>query len=275
MGSSILNRSVAASLEVRADGDGRTLCGIAVPYDTPTTINDWLSTYTESFSRGAFRNAIANPRSVKLLSQHDRGANPLGVATVLRDDHAGLYSEFHVSRTQAGDETLELAKDGALSFSVGFVPVDPAPRSFEDDGAHVVRKLVDLREVSTVTWPAYQAAKISGVRSALGALATANEIREAEGLPPLAPDELERLQGALLLAREGKTLSKETQGKLREALTHVGNANDVLAGMLPDDAAGSDEADAARAAEVARIRHQIRVLRMRQKIVAKGLSRPR
>ena len=118
-----LIRTNVADLTIRSDG--RTIAGIAVPYGTATTITERGSRYEEIFRPGAFKRSIAERGSkVKLLAQHDRDAMPLGVATLLREEAAGLYGEFRVSATAKGDEILELVRDGAVdSFSVGFRPI--------------------------------------------------------------------------------------------------------------------------------------------------------
>jgi hypothetical protein len=50
--SETLYRVTPADLEIR--GDGRTVAGIAVPFDEPTPIRDSFGGYTEVFRRGAF-----------------------------------------------------------------------------------------------------------------------------------------------------------------------------------------------------------------------------
>ena len=155
-----LVRSISADLEVR--GDGRTVRGLAVPYNEPTEIRDSLGSYTETFRPGAFTDAIRRPESVKFLALHDRQRLPLGRALLLTDTTAGLVGEFRVSATTAGDEVLELVKDGALDgLSVGFEPIKDrwnAARS------QVERIKANLREVSLTPWPAYAGATVTGVR---------------------------------------------------------------------------------------------------------------
>ena len=48
----VLTRGWPADLEVR--GDGRTVVGIACPFDAPTEIRDGSGRYLERFKRGAF-----------------------------------------------------------------------------------------------------------------------------------------------------------------------------------------------------------------------------
>lgn len=159
--SELISRAFA-DLEVRADTTGRTIHGIVVPFGVTARVSDGGPSYEEQFQRGAFAKTIAERGArVKLLSQHEARRNPLGRATLLREDAAGLYGEFAVSRTTAGDEALELVRDGALdAFSVGFSPI-----KHRKEGKVTVRTEVALREASLVTFPAYQDAVVTGVRS--------------------------------------------------------------------------------------------------------------
>lgn len=179
-----ITREFTPDLEVRASGDGRTIAGIVVPFETPARVSDGGPAYDEMFRMGAFAKTIAERGDrVKLLSQHMAGRNPLGRATMLREDVAGLYGEFKVSKTRDGDDALELVRDGALdSFSVGFAPVKHVK-----EGKTVVRTEVALREASLVTFPAYADARISAVR-ALDILESLTEAERQELITALATD---------------------------------------------------------------------------------------
>lgn len=155
----IESRSYESDLEIRAGGDGRTIVGIVVPYNVEQRINRSL---TEVFLPGAFSAVTRAAHRVKLLVGHDANQLPQGRATLLREDGAGLYGEFRVSKTQRGDELLELVADGAVDqFSVGFQPLQDRKRA---DGV-VERVRAHLAEVSLVTFGAYglQAA-VAGIR---------------------------------------------------------------------------------------------------------------
>lgn len=179
-----ITRQFTPDLEVRSDSEGRTIAGIVVPFGKTARVSDGGPAYDEMFRAGAFAKSIQERGDkVKLLSQHQAGRNPLGRATMLREDSAGLYGEFRVSRTQAGDEALELVRDGALdSFSVGFAPVKHVK-----EGRTVVRTEVAIREASLVTFPAYNDARILTVRATL------------EQLEQMTPDERAELARALTL----------------------------------------------------------------------------
>jgi len=153
----IERRHYDATFEVRGEGDGRTIVGIAVPYDVEQRINPGL---VEVFRKGVFRDVTRAANRVKLLFQH-KTDTPIGRATMLEERDGGLYGEFRISKTEAGDEALELIRDGVLSnLSVGFQPLKDEKR-----GGVVNRIRAHLAEVSLVTFGAYgDAANIVAVR---------------------------------------------------------------------------------------------------------------
>lgn len=183
-----LSRSFA-DIEVRSDGTGRTIAGIIVPFDRESRVSDGGPSYLESFQRGAFAKTFRERGDrVKFLYQHN-SREPIGRAVALREDAAGAYGEFKVSNIPAGDHALELVRDGVLdSFSVGFTPV-----KHETRGGVKVRTEVALREVSLVTFPAYEDARVQSVREAFEAMSEderAELLRmyaEAHGLDPESP----------------------------------------------------------------------------------------
>lgn len=178
-------------MEVRSGGDGRTVTGIAVPYDVPMRINESL---VEVFTRGAFDHQMKAANRVRFSREHMAlGGSLIGAVQMMRDDARGLYVEMRASKTPVGDETIELIRDGALNqLSIGFRERQNRKMS----GGIVQRVKADLVEVAAVLEGAYgDYAVATGVRSAQHAVAGADiELRqEAEqyllgaGLPDL-PD---------------------------------------------------------------------------------------
>jgi Escherichia/Staphylococcus phage prohead protease len=154
-------RTFTPDLNVRSAGDGRTVYGIAVPYNTSTRIHADL---TEQFARGAFNHQLRDPQRVRFSREHALlGGEIIGAATMLRDDAAGLYVELRASKTPRGDETLELIKDGALNqLSVHF----EERQNRRLPGNVVQRVSANLREVAAVMQGAYgDLAAPAGVRS--------------------------------------------------------------------------------------------------------------
>ena len=172
------NRNYSVNLELRANSDGRTIFGIAVPYNKEQRIT---STMVEVFRKGVFSEVIKAPHRVKLLRGHGEN-NVLGRATLLKETDDGLYAEFKISKTREGDEALELVKDGALDqLSVGFMPIKNKKRT---DGV-MERLKAHLAEVSLVTFGAYgELASVTGMR---------------EGQPHLTPrlDEARKILDAI------------------------------------------------------------------------------
>lgn len=217
-----INRAFHADLEVR--GDGRTVVGIAVPFDAPAGIRDHSGEYVEVFRRGSFARTIAERGDrVKFLAQHDRRTLPLGRAQTLREDASGLYGEFRVSKTQHGDEALELIRDGALdAFSIGFRPVRD---KWNNDRSMVERTEARLDEVSAVAFPAYDGALIAGVRSGLFG-GDARDLLAALTADPDLADQLRALLG----------------NPASDAAVDSPGTSDVAPATPDDGAAGQDHA---------------------------------
>jgi|SRR5215211_7714745 len=155
-----LTRAHLTDIEVR--GDGRTVHGLAAPFDQVAEVSDGGYRYSEVFRPGAFARTIRERTAVKLLASHRADLLPVGRTSLLKEDRAGLVVEGRVSKTTLGDEVIELIRDGALdAFSVGFTPV----RERTADDGTVERLEVRLREISVVAFPAYDGALIGGVRS--------------------------------------------------------------------------------------------------------------
>ena len=149
-------------LEVRSAGDGRTIYGIAVPWNAPQRIDDTL---VEQFARGAFDHQLRAANRVWFAREHVKmGGQLIGTTQVLRDDPAGLYVEMRASKTPLGDETLELVRDGALhQLSIMFAP----RQNRRLPGGITERVTADLKEVAVVLQGAYgDLAAAAGVRSA-------------------------------------------------------------------------------------------------------------
>lgn len=118
---------------------------------------------------GAFTKSIqeAFPAGkIKILWQH---YEPLGMPLEMKEDSYGLFVKGKVSKTRLGDEALELMKDGVVSsMSIGFnIPVSKS--EIDEDGVRHIRE-VKLKEFSPVTFPANEAAVITGVKDIENAL---------------------------------------------------------------------------------------------------------
>jgi len=142
---------ITRSFEIRAtDAEQRTVEGIAVPYNDTIDIGGGMK---ERFAPGA----VDLNADVKLFRDHKE---IIGLVTKMEDSEEGLIIRAKISETSLGNETLNLVKDGAIrSFSVGFIPVID-----EKKDNTIIRKKVDLKEVSLVAFPAYDKAEVLSVR---------------------------------------------------------------------------------------------------------------
>jgi HK97 family phage prohead protease len=140
------------------DGDG-TVEGYASLFGAVDQARDMVMP-------GAFAHSLErrNLRRVPMLFQHDP-AEPVGIWLELREDLRGLYARGRlIPEVARARELYALIRSGALDgLSIGFrtvkARVDPKSR---------VRKLVeiDLWEISIVTFPLLQGARVYTVKRA-------------------------------------------------------------------------------------------------------------
>ncbi len=153
---------ITRSFEIRAtDTEKREVSGIAVPYNDTIDIGGGWS---ERFEKGA----VDLNADVKLFRDHE---DIIGVVTAMEESDEGLLIRAKISETVLGNETLNLVKDGAIrSFSVGFIPVID-----EKKDNTIIRKKVNLKEVSLVAFPAYDKAEVLSVREEINQEETSME----------------------------------------------------------------------------------------------------
>ncbi len=117
-------------------------------------------------ARGAFASSLKNrgPSGIRMLFQHDPG-EPIGVWREIKEDVRGLFVRGQLlSQVAKSREILALMREGALDgLSIGFRTIRG-----KSDRKNGTRRLleVDLWEISIVTFPMLQQARISSVKSA-------------------------------------------------------------------------------------------------------------
>ena len=151
---------MAVALEVRSlDDEARTFEGYGSVFGT-------LDSYADTMKRGAFKRSLkewkGKGRMPAMLWQHNPD-EPVGVWTEMGEDETGLYVKGQLLTTGKGPQAYEALKLGALSgLSIGFVT-----RKSQIDDESGIRTLtdVDLWEVSLVTFPANDPARVTSVRA--------------------------------------------------------------------------------------------------------------
>ena len=121
-----------------------------------------LDSYKEIVVAGAFTDSLKT-RQPSLLWQH-RSGEPIGIYTSVKEDAVGLHVEGKLAlKTARGAEAYELLKMGAISgLSIGFQVRD---ESYDRVTGINTLKTLDLWEVSLVTFPANDAARVTDVKS--------------------------------------------------------------------------------------------------------------
>lgn len=137
-----------------------------------------VDSYNEIVQQGAFKESLAAHKAKgtmpAMLWQH-RSAEPMGVYTSMEEDSVGLKVSGQIAmKTQRGAEAYELMKLKAISgLSIGFIPREETRDKVS--GVTTIHKL-DLWEVSPVTFPANDAARVQGVKS----IEAIEDLRSAE-----------------------------------------------------------------------------------------------
>ena len=155
-------------LRFAEDGDGRTLEGMIVPWDRPTPVNK-PTPGLESYARGALDKSLGeSKRPIPLLLHHNEN-EPAGVLTSHENREDGHYATFRVLSTRAGDDALELVREGLVTgLSIGGwgVPARTAERKLVNGRRHIMRSEMRLDHVGLVRVPAFEDARVLALRSA-------------------------------------------------------------------------------------------------------------
>lgn len=189
----------AMDLEV----EGRTLLGLAVPYDRPALVSDWGGPrYWEAFAPSVFVRSLEQqpwPRPLYLHHEwrNQPNAEPMGVADFAQSAE-GLVFRAHISKTRKGDWAIERHKAGLPSgVSVGAEPLAHEMRSLSPAPTDVLvrteAKLLEL-SFSRTGVGQYPEAKVLAMRAAPdGASFSDIEEEVADALTaahfPSSPDE--------------------------------------------------------------------------------------
>ncbi len=213
----------AQDLAIRQEGEngGVTFGGYAILWDDETEIYDWLGSFTEVFTRGAFKKTISErgPKGngqIKFMRQHGFDSFVIGARYLdIFEDARGLKFEAETIDTTVGRDLAAELRAGVIdTVSVGF---DAVREEWDSDEEKRTVLEARLFEISAVNWPAYPNAKIDSVR---------------------AFDRLPAYLDALLSEmRAGKVLSQANMNKLTEARDLL---DQVIASATPEDT-GPDE----------------------------------
>tara|TARA_R100000808_G_scaffold4774_1_gene15122 strand:- start:905 stop:1519 length:615 start_codon:yes stop_codon:yes gene_type:complete len=147
--------------EVRDTEEGQVISGMALPFNRDSQD---LGGFVERIDSKAVERTLENS-DVVMLWQHD-STDPItrestGLKLETRD--SGIF--FEANATDFTERQLDLLRRGVVKqMSFGFITISD---NWEKNSEPVVRTLldIDLREISPVTWPAYNQTSVA-VRSA-------------------------------------------------------------------------------------------------------------
>lgn len=163
----MLLMSQVLTRQVRFDGgegsDGRTLVGLAVPFNSPTRIdNPYEGTFDEQFAPGAFKRSIGMRTPVL---QFDHGTHPLfgslpiGSVRSLRETGRGLEVEARLFDAPLFEPLRQAVASSAIDgmsirFRVRGITETPAAERAEGVELRTVTE-AELIELGPVVFPAY------------------------------------------------------------------------------------------------------------------------
>lgn len=152
--------AMAAPGTPTVDTAKRTITGLAVPYG-PVGVT---SSGRLQFAAGAL--SWSEARRVKLLREHDQ-RDVVGFAAELSESPEGLVATFHVPEGENGDRALAEAAAGLRdAFSVGVQLDDKTAERLRRANGGAVQGAGQLREVSLVSVPAFDDARVAAVAHA-------------------------------------------------------------------------------------------------------------
>lgn len=162
------------AIQIKAAGDDGSIEGYGSVFGV-------LDNWADVIEQGAFADSLAAHKAAgtmpAMLWQHDAD-HPIGVWTEMVEDARGLRVKGQLSLdTVKGQEARALLKMGAINgLSIGFIS-----KQWSYDVDTDVRSLteVDLWEVSLVTFPANEKARVTNVKSSPDDVHTR---KDAEGI---------------------------------------------------------------------------------------------
>lgn len=172
---------------IQATAESREISGLIVPFGEVGN----TSGGAVIFEAGSV--VEIDPARVKLLMEHDSG-RPVGKGKSFEvKANEGIFGTFEIAKTTAGDDLLEEARFGLRDgLSVGASILD-----YEMNDSVMIVKSAAIIEVSAVTFPAFDSARVVEVKGSEGEPdslpATLEKDEEMEDLNPEVVEEVQEV----------------------------------------------------------------------------------
>lgn len=148
-----IERSFTPDLVELEGAEGRTLHARLMRWDVPSLVSDGGDPYDEIWRRGVFAQSIRRAqhlgRGWPLMYNHNKQGIPVGMVSMIHERDDGPWATAKISRTQDGNDMLELIADGVMGVSVSGLAI----RSRKHQDGTIERMEVAVQEVSVTPWP--------------------------------------------------------------------------------------------------------------------------
>lgn len=152
----------AVPFDCKVDADKRIVEGYASIFENVDLGGDRVKV-------GAFKRTISQrgPKGANLIKVLWQHMDPLGMPIAMSEDGVGLFTRSKISKTQLGDDALELMRDGVVDrMSIGYETIRSSAGDSDGEGDGGVRDLVELKlfEYSPVTFAMNEGAVVTAVK---------------------------------------------------------------------------------------------------------------
>lgn len=173
------------------DEASRTVSGYFASFGTIDSDGD-------VFQKGCFTKSLSENADRIMHLLHHNVTQPIGRPTVLKEDEIGLYFETPMAKTDLGDDTLQLYKDGVYNeHSVGFQMITNGPGKIDSVDCNNITE-AKLWEGSTVTWGANPNTPFCGMKDMERAFKQKGILEKALHTGNLTDDTYKQLEYQLL-----------------------------------------------------------------------------
>jgi len=194
-------------LAVRSVGGGNIIDAYAAAFSpVESEIRDHEGHYIEQIDRSAFDRTIQQRgiSAVGVIFNHgktihgtpsERFSMPYGKPIAIVADQHGLMTSTEVSRTELGEEILQLVNDGVIkgqSFSGATYKTETRKNIARGGLPTKVRMELGLREYGLTPFPSYDDAHVVAVRADLEGIDTPDLVAYLATLAPEVRDEIVR-----------------------------------------------------------------------------------
>lgn len=200
-----MSRNRTVRLDLKSQGE----TGIVKGYGSVFGVKD---SYGDIVDKGAFARSIAEQKNSPAMLWQHRDSEPIGVWTQLAEDDHGLVLQGQLAlATQRGKDAYELIKMGAINgLSIGYIP--KVTEKDEETQTCTIKDL-DLWEISLVTFPANEEARVTSLKNTN--INQVTDIRSAERVLREAGLSKSTAQG--LIARIKASVESEREARVTDS----------------------------------------------------------